>query len=260
MKRIQKILAILCAAAMLLGCLPAAAEEPATPTDLDIQEQSAEAAAVAETEEPSGEAEAKEAAADVETEEPSEEAETKETAAVEAETAEAPDPAQELLDAGYILVTVIREEGTNLYHETDDHAEVIGSLRHGEEIWAKPVGGIWASVWQGDENAEPVYFNLNNVALRMGEVGYDIPIRKVTLTSTLEGLTEIEEGTEVTMTAEFSGFPEDEIVDIAWQYRPADDPEGEFRDIEGARGFTYTYQINAENVHHEWRIVLTLRH
>ena len=88
-------------------------------------------------------------------------------------------------------------------------------------------------------------------------MSYDIPIRKVRLTSTLDGMTEIEEGAEVTITAEFSGFLEDEIVDILWQYRAEDDDA--FCDIDEANGFVFTYSVSDENIHNEWRIVLTLK-
>ena len=103
-----------------------------------------------------------------------------------------------------------------------------------------------------------LYLNLNNVMLLRGEVGYDIPIRKVRLVSTLDGMTQIEEGAEVTITAEFSGFMEDEIADITWQYRTENDAEDAFRNIDGVNGLVYTYSVTDENVHNEWRIVLTL--
>ena len=73
-----------------------------------------------------------------------------------------------------------------------------------------------------------------------------------------DGLTEITEGTEVTITAEIGGFLEDEIVDITWQYRTENDAEDAFRNIDGVNGLVYTYSVTDENVHNEWRIVLTL--
>ena len=59
------------------------------------------------------------------------------------------------------------------------------------------------------------------------------------------------------MTAEFSGFMEDEIADITWQYRSGE--EEDFRTVDDAAGLVYTYAVTEENIHNEWRIVLTLR-
>lgn len=168
------------------------------------------------------------------------------------------DPERKMLEDGFVKVMVIRENGTNLYKVKDTGAEAAGRLEHGEEVWIRAAGGMWGEICPDGEDA-PLYFNLNNVVLLKGEVEYSIPIRKVRLTSTLEGLTEIEDGTEITMTAEFSGFAEDEIVDITWQYRGEDDEEGVFHNIEEAYGFDYSYRVSAENIHYEWRIILTLK-
>ena len=77
------------------------------------------------------------------------------------------------------------------------------------------------------------------------------------LSSTLEGLTEIDEGSWVVINAEISGFTADEIAEITWQYRAAEDEE--FCDIEDAHDFMYIYPVSSENVHYEWRIVLTIK-
>ena len=145
------------------------------------------------------------------------------------------------------------------YDRQEDDVIAVSSIDHGETVWAKPAGGMWAEVYQEEEASVPLYFNMNNVMLLMGEVEYNVPIRKVKLTSTLDGLTEIKKGTEITITADISGFVEDEIVKITWQYRPADAEDDTFYDIEGAEGFTYTYTVDAQNIHNEWRIVLTLK-
>lgn len=289
MKRIQTILMICCAAAMLSGCLPAMADPEATPTDLQeqvaVQEEQQPEAATDEaepeeiveaeiSEEPENAAPADEPGEAEENREPEnaapadEPGEAEELVVIaEAIPAEEPvqmtepetDPEQELLDAGYIKVTVIRENGTNLYYGMDDRADVAGRLEMGTVIWARPQGSFWAEEMKENPKDRPVYFNLNNTALLLGEIGYDLPMRKVTLKSTLDGMTEIEEGTEVTLTAKYKGFQGDEITEIHWQYRPEDDPAGEFREIDGADGFTYSYQVNNENIHHEWRIILVLK-
>ena len=206
-----------------------------------------------------------EEAAASQTEEAAEEAPAEEKPAEEeisgeipAEEETAEDPEQKMLENGFVKVMVIRENGTNLYKAKDAGAEAAGRLEHGEEVWIRAAGGMWGEICPDGEGA-PLYFNLNNVVLLKGEVEYSIPIRKVRLTSTLEGLTEIEDGTEITMTAEFSGFAEDEIVDITWQYRSEDDEEGVFHNIEDAYGFDYSYRVSAENIHYEWRIILTLK-
>ena len=179
--------------------------------------------------------------------------------AAEAAAVKVPETEEELLDEGYVKVTIIRETGTNLYQGMDDRSTVAGLLEKGKVIWAIPRGGFWAEIRKENPKDKPLYFNLNNAVLLAGKMPYELPIRRVTLKSTLEGMTEIEDGTEVTIIAKYNGFQGDEITGVRWQYRPEDDPEGEFRDIEGADGFSYTYQVNAENIHHEWRIVLNLK-
>ena len=89
------------------------------------------------------------------------------------------------------------------------------------------------------------------------ETTEEAPVRTVKLISSLDGLTEIEEGTEIVMTVDMTGFTEDEIESVTWQYRPAD--ETEFHDIEDEHGLTYTYPVSAENIYYEWRIVLTMK-
>ena len=61
----------------------------------------------------------------------------------------------------------------------------------------------------------------------------------------------------VKTTVEISGFTEDEIESITWQYRPEN--EEEYYDIEDAHELTYKYPVSEENIHYEWRIVLKLR-
>ena len=226
-------------------------------------EYCSEGAAVAsQTEETAEEAPAEEnpAEEDISGEIPAEEnpAEEEISGEIPAEEETAEDPEQKMLENGFVKVMVIRENGTNLYKAKDAGAEAAGSLDHGEEVWIRAAGGMWGEICPDGEGA-PLYFNLNNVVLLEGKVEYSIPIRKVRLTSTLEGLTEVEDGTEITMTAEFSGFAEDEIVDITWQYRSEDDEEGVFHNIEDAYGFDYSYRVSAENIHYEWRIILTLK-
>jgi len=203
-------------------------------------------------------AEAPAAEENTETEMPAAEEPAGEEAAEETEAAadEIQASDERMMEDGYIRVMVIRENGTGLYAERDEHAEPVSSLACGDVIWAKPAGEIWGEVFL-DEESEPLYFNLNNVMLQLGEVGYDVPIRKVKLTSSLEGLTEIAEGSWVVMNAEISGFTEDEIADITWQYRASEDEE--FSEIEGAKEFTYIYPVSVDNIHYEWRVVLTIK-
>lgn len=230
----------------------AAAAEPAAE---ETEEETEDAAA----EEPAGEEAEEEPDSD---EQPAEESEENDEAPVMEESAQEDEPEQdqaaeeEMLNAGYIRVMIIRQNGTGLFAEQDEHAEAVGSLACGDIVWAKPAGNIWGEVYRGEES-EPLYFNLNNAALQLGEVGYDVPVRKVELSSTLEGLSEIDEGSWVVINAEISGFTADEIAEITWQYRAAEDDE--FCNIEDAHDFMYIYPVSSENVHYEWRIVLTIK-
>ncbi len=244
----------------------ASAEEENRETEMPETEEPAEES----TEEPAEEnvAESTEENTEETAEEPAEENEETADGETEAmpdgeaneETVDEPEHLREsdlrMLEAGCIRVMVIRENGTALYASREENAEPVSSLACGDVIWARPVGEIWGEVYL-DEESGPLYFNLNNVMLQLGEVGYDVPIRRVKLSSSLEGLTEITEGTFVVMSAEISGFMTDEIADITWQYRASEDEE--FTDIEDAKGFTYVYPVSAENLHYEWRIVLTIK-
>ncbi len=153
---------------------------------------------------------------------------------------------------------MIREHGTALYADRDNPAEAAGNLACGEVIWAKPAGDMWGEYLpEGQE--EPLYFNMNNVSLQLGEIGYELPARTVKLTSSLEDGTKVQEGTWIVLTAECSGFTADESEEIAWQYRSMEDESGAFSEVADASDFTYIYAANPETMHYEWRIRLKLK-
>lgn len=70
----------------------------------------------------------------------------------------------------------------------------------------------------------------------------------VTIKSSLEGLTQVLEGTEVTLTAVLHNFRDEDIYTITWQ----EQRDGQWYDV--GSGLTYKFNINTTNVHYAWRV------
>jgi hypothetical protein len=75
----------------------------------------------------------------------------------------------------------------------------------------------------------------------------------VILHSNLEGLTEVEAGTEVVLTAEPVGFTGLKYT-IEWEYEK---PDGTFVKIEGADSLIYKFRIDSENAQYVYHVILT---
>ena len=73
--------------------------------------------------------------------------------------------------------------------------------------------------------------------------------------SNIAGMTEVLDGTEVTLTAQLEGFENDQYV-IQWQYTP--DGGTTVFDADGANEENYTFFLNEQNVGYMWRIRVTL--
>ncbi|MBQ8306281.1 MAG: hypothetical protein IJX90_08720 [Blautia sp.] len=80
--------------------------------------------------------------------------------------------------------------------------------------------------------------------------------RVVVVTSSLDGLDEVEENTEAVLTAVFYGFSEDDDYSIQWQYSP--DGGNTVYDAEDGTEPEYRYTITKETIHYAWRVVVTL--
>lgn len=77
--------------------------------------------------------------------------------------------------------------------------------------------------------------------------------RTVTITSNVSSGTTVSEPTEVTLTAELTGY-DNVPYTLQWQRKPAD---ADWEDIEGATDLTYTFTLNEENSGYSWRVAVT---
>lgn len=75
----------------------------------------------------------------------------------------------------------------------------------------------------------------------------------VTITSSLDGKESVISGTEVTLTAHFSGKREGDTLQYIWQERKSED--GKWKDV-GTDSTEYKFNITAENVTHQWRVIV----
>ncbi len=83
-------------------------------------------------------------------------------------------------------------------------------------------------------------------------VGDETP-RTVRVISSLDGVSEVYSGTEVTLTAIPEGFDGIEYT-VQWSYVT---PDGETHIISGANELTYTFRITSENAHYVYHVKLT---
>lgn len=75
--------------------------------------------------------------------------------------------------------------------------------------------------------------------------------KTVVLTSNVDDVEEVEEGTEVVLSAELTGF--DENATLQWQY--SEDGET-WIDVEGAVEASVSFTMTQENENHLWRVVV----
>lgn len=76
--------------------------------------------------------------------------------------------------------------------------------------------------------------------------------RSVRVRSSLEGMTSVEIGTQVTLTAELVGF-ENVAVNLQWQ--SSEDGEA-WKNLENENGFTYEYLIDENNYMNQYRVMV----
>lgn len=79
--------------------------------------------------------------------------------------------------------------------------------------------------------------------------------RWVTIDSSLDGVSSVLSGTEVTLTAVLHDFLESDEYDVQWQ-RSTDRSNW---DNIGSNSLTYSFNISAENVNDYWRVIIRLR-
>lgn len=177
---------------------------------------------------------------------------------------------EELIAMGFYKVQILKNDGTDIYTTMDENAAPSGHLDLGQELWVKPTDDrTWAEIY--NENGTQ-YILWNDVLITLQDkpdengtedaestedVVQEKPYaRSVNLTSTLDGVKTIEEGTEIVITATLEGFLEEDQYTIAWYY--SSDGGQSYYPIESADGLEYRYNITVENAHNIWKIVISL--
>ena len=78
----------------------------------------------------------------------------------------------------------------------------------------------------------------------------------MTISSSIEGETEIPFGTKVVMSANLINFRDEDVCTFQWQYLDQDSQK--YIDIEGANEPEYVYYVSKENFFTTWRLVVSV--
>ena len=97
------------------------------------------------------------------------------------------------------------------------------------------------------------YVSSNCVALYNSEAAPEETIRSIRISTNIEGMTQVREGTVVVLTATLVGF-ENDAYTLQWQY--STDGGATAIDIGGACGLEYAYRISPANFDYMYRIVV----
>lgn len=102
-----------------------------------------------------------------------------------------------------------------------------------------------------DEN---VYDDVQSIELNEDTTAEVSIPRSVRVRSSLEGMSSVEIGTEVTLSAELIGF-DNTVIDLQWQYTE----DGEvWCDLENEKDITYKYLIDEENYLNQYRVLVNV--
>ena len=162
-----------------------------------------------------------------------------------------PEPVQQAM-------TILNEGETELtmYAQADAEGEQLAAIPAGATLIVKEVGAEWTLVQYGEFTG---YVPTSKIAL-LNPTQPETPdteapvVRSITVTSSIAGLTEVREGTVVTLTASLVGFEGDNVA-LQWQYTP--DGGATILDAEGASGAEISYSINPDNAGYLWRLKVT---
>ena len=128
--------------------------------------------------------------------------------------------------------------------------EWIAALSKGQMIEIGTVEEDWTLIRLDDLTG---YVLSDYIALYNGEATPEEKIRSINISTNLNGLTRVKEGTTVCLTATLSGFEEDDYT-VQWQYSP--DGGASAINIDGANSLTYAYRLTAKNFGYLYRVVV----
>lgn len=184
---------------------------------------------------------------------------TAEAAAPEAVRPPAAEPVTESDPmAGLRAIVVVLPEGETqvaLSAEADAEAEVLAMIPAGAMLYVKTIDAQWSYAVYGELEG---YVPTGKIALYNAEATpeEEAAIRTISVSSSLEGVTVIEEGTPICLTAVLTGF-DGVAYTLQWQYTP--DAGATNVDIAGANELTYVYNISFENLTYLYRLVVTVQ-
>ena len=166
---------------------------------------------------------------------------------------------EELAAQSYVSAAVIRAEGTALYPEGVESAEITAWLDAGTRLYVR-IGDMsfgQAQATLADGTVLSGWVKLEDIALLITEATEEeLPVRTIRVTSTLDEMPVVTVGTEVELRAELTGFTDEDLYTVRWQYTP--DGGETVLDAEGANELTWHYIVNKQNYSCAWRVMLTL--
>lgn len=167
------------------------------------------------------------------------------------------EPAADPLE-GLRQIVVVLPAGENevpLKAEADEKAESLAMIPAGAMLYVKDIDAQWSYAVYGELEG---YVPTGKIALYNAEVTpeEEAVVRTISVSSTLEGMTVVEEGTPIILTAVLTGF-DNVAYALQWQYTP--DAGVTNVDIPGANDLTYTYNISFENFTYLYRLVVTIQ-
>lgn len=160
----------------------------------------------------------------------------------------------------YRAAMVILREGEEFlpfYKTAADDAEVLGKIPAGESLLVRNVKNGWVEARYNDVDG---FVRSANVTLVNPDTEEELDqtgekLRKLWITSNVDGNTVIYEGSEIILTAHLEGF-EDEEYHMQWQNSA--DGGATFRNVDGATGEQVSFNVSVENQNYIWKLVVEL--
>ena len=149
------------------------------------------------------------------------------------------------------------EQGLTLY-AAPDGLEALAELPADATLTVVELGEEWTLVRCGEFTgyvATAKIALLNPAPVAPEEEETAPVVRSISITSNLDGQTEVVVGTPVTLTATLSGF---EDVQVALQWQCSMDGGATFADLPEATDAALTFNIDMNNVNYLWRLKVTV--
>jgi len=180
------------------------------------------------------------------------EAETEETAEESAE-----EETEKMIDLGYTKVTVIAEEGADLYAEASKESEVVGHLDAGTEAWViLTEDQTFGQIYSEDEEAAVQFISMEDAEVATNEKEEELPLVQIIERYPAIRTAWADEaatfGSVINMYAELEEF-EGKTYTLQWQISS----DGvEWTDIDNENSEVYSIKLTIDNYSNHWRVVV----